>query len=359
MPRRGEVRLPTCDGRGVAKTRGMLKRVFVGMLAVACAIGVWAQYKVGDKVEVKWGSTWYAAEVKALAGASQWKIGYDGYGENWDEVVGPDRIRVRGASTQATATTAPNTQSNTSSASSGASAPAVPAPQETFPWPERPAGAKAGLDGAFLRVESWFFNGRVTLENQGWFFTKDGRVARTPRGGFEAKAFAAAKQARKTDGVYWIEGDKLFVKWANKAKVEEHKFARKGDDLEIGGLFASRAGSFKKGWRADVSYEGGATASGGGVFVASSSTLTFRRDGTFSRHAIGSASMATTHGTVGGGSAGTADGTYEFEGYTLTLKHAEGREERFTVFGAFGRDSQGAPDHLWREGTMLERQAAK
>lgn len=326
----------------------MLKRILVSVLALAGAVA-WAQdLKVGDKVEVQWGSTWYAAEVKAIDGPSRWKIGYDGYGANWDEVVGPDRIRARGAAA------GPTTQGRSTSKTS-----TVPALQQEFPWPERPAGAKAGLEGAFLRVESWFFNGSVSFENQGWFFTRNGRVALTPKGGFEAQAFSQAAKARKSDGVYWIAEGKLFVRWANKAKTEEYKFAHKEDDLEIGGLFASRVSGFRKGWRGDVTFEGGATASGGGAFAASSNTLTLRRDGTFGRVTMGSASIATSEGTRGGSSSSATDGTYEFEGHTLTLKHGDGREERFTVFGAFDRDAQGAPEYLWRDGMMMERQAVK
>lgn len=334
----------------------MLKRIIASALALIASVA-WAQnFKVGDKVEVEWRSVWYAAEIKSVEGPNRWKIGYDGYGANWDEVVGPERIRPRGAAVKPeTVAPAQPTVTNTTKASATTASTPAAAPQETFPWPERPAGAKAGLEGVFLRVESWFFNGRASINNQGWFFTKDGRVAKDPKGGFDAQAFSRAATARKTDGVYWIEDGKLFLCWANKTKIEEHKFARKGDDLEIGGLFASRVPGFKKGWRADVSFEGGATSSGGGSFAASSNTLSFRRDGTFGRTAIGSVSVTTSDGTRGSSSTSASDGTYEFDGYTLTLKHADGREERFTVFGAFSRDAQGAPEYLWREGTMMQR----
>ena len=362
---RGVCRL-AASGRARLKRTPMLKRIFVSALSLVGSV-VWAaDFKVGDKVEVEWRSVWYAAEVKAVEGPDRWKIGYDGYGANWDEVVGPDRIRARGAAAKSqtssavrqspTVSTQPN---STATSATTTSANAAQASQEEFPWPERPAGAKAGIEGGFLRVQSWFFNGRASMENQGWFFTKDGRVAMTPKGGFDAQAFSKAATARKTDGVYWIEDGRLLVRWANKAKTEEHKFARKGDDLEIGGLFASRVPGFKKGWRADVRFEGGATSSGGGAFAATSNTLTLRRDGTFGRFALGSASVTTVDGTHGGSSSSASDGTYEFDGYTLTLKHADGREERFTVFGAFSRDAQGAPEYLWREGQMMQRLEAK
>lgn len=52
---------------------------------------------VGGKIDVAWHGVWYPATIKAgpnAAGACQ--IGYDGYGSNWDEWVGADRMRRRG-----------------------------------------------------------------------------------------------------------------------------------------------------------------------------------------------------------------------------------------------------------------------
>lgn len=43
-------------------------------------------------VMVEWHGTWYAAEVLRRSGARHY-IHYTGYGANWDEWVGPDRIR--------------------------------------------------------------------------------------------------------------------------------------------------------------------------------------------------------------------------------------------------------------------------
>lgn len=52
-----------------------------------------ATFKVGDKITVEWKGSNYPATVTAVAGANQYKIHYDGYGAEWDEVVGPSRIR--------------------------------------------------------------------------------------------------------------------------------------------------------------------------------------------------------------------------------------------------------------------------
>lgn len=51
---------------------------------------------VGDKAQVLWKGTWYPASVLKAKG-SQCFIHYDGYGSNWDEWVGPNRIKITGA----------------------------------------------------------------------------------------------------------------------------------------------------------------------------------------------------------------------------------------------------------------------
>lgn len=49
----------------------------------------------GDHVEVEWKGTWYAARVvEAKTWPETYVIHYDGYGEEWDEEVGLDRIRA-------------------------------------------------------------------------------------------------------------------------------------------------------------------------------------------------------------------------------------------------------------------------
>ncbi len=56
--------------------------------------------EVGTKTQVKWKGSWYKAKVlkrkpnKAL-------ITYDGYGSNWDEWVGPERIKCSFAAASA------------------------------------------------------------------------------------------------------------------------------------------------------------------------------------------------------------------------------------------------------------------
>lgn len=53
------------------------------------------QLAVGDPIQVRWGGRWWPATVIRLGGQGRYGIHYDGYGPEWDEVVGLDRIRLR------------------------------------------------------------------------------------------------------------------------------------------------------------------------------------------------------------------------------------------------------------------------
>jgi len=53
-------------------------------------------YPAGSPVVVHWGGRWWNAQVVSVLGADQWQIHYEGWSSDWDEAVGPDRIRARG-----------------------------------------------------------------------------------------------------------------------------------------------------------------------------------------------------------------------------------------------------------------------
>ncbi len=51
-------------------------------------------YKVGDKLQVKWKGNWYPANVLEVKGG-KYKIRYDGYDSSWDEWIDLDRIKPK------------------------------------------------------------------------------------------------------------------------------------------------------------------------------------------------------------------------------------------------------------------------
>ena len=298
-------------------------------------------WKTGDRIEAYSAGKWYPGKI-VESEVARWKVTYDGYGSNWDEWLKFDRIRLPTVA---------------ATGADGKPAAAVNARATTFGWPERPAGAKGGLQGAWLRMETYYWSGSLSFSNYGWFFTQSGRVSRAPSGGFNFEDFEKATQAGKEDGVYWITGDKITIRWADGSKDWEYSFEKKGDELRLDGIGATPVEGFKAGWRLDGEYEGGASLGGGAL--AASSTIVFRKDGTFARSSI-SSFKSTGDGTeISGGSQSAAAGTYEFNGHTLTLSPNDGATTRYTVFAFGEKDAEGRPEYIYRDGTMMRNQQMK
>ena len=51
-----------------------------------------SRWKRGDRVEVSWKGSWYAASVVAV-GQGRYRVHYDGWDSSWDEWVEPARVR--------------------------------------------------------------------------------------------------------------------------------------------------------------------------------------------------------------------------------------------------------------------------
>jgi hypothetical protein len=66
------------------------------LLSLALAGQAFAECKQGDKADVLWQGSWYPATVLHGNG-DRCFIHYDGYESSWDEWVGPDRIKLKGA----------------------------------------------------------------------------------------------------------------------------------------------------------------------------------------------------------------------------------------------------------------------
>ena len=53
------------------------------------------KFKIGDRVKVEWHREFYPAVVVGIVGPERYRIHYEGYGNEWDENVGRDRIQAR------------------------------------------------------------------------------------------------------------------------------------------------------------------------------------------------------------------------------------------------------------------------
>lgn len=52
-------------------------------------------YKLKDRVRVEWHGQIYPATVTGIVGQEQYRVTYDGYDHEWDEIVGLSRIQPR------------------------------------------------------------------------------------------------------------------------------------------------------------------------------------------------------------------------------------------------------------------------
>lgn len=52
-------------------------------------------YKIGDRVRVEWHGTMYPAVIVGIVGQERYRIHFDGYGDEWDDTVGLNRIQQR------------------------------------------------------------------------------------------------------------------------------------------------------------------------------------------------------------------------------------------------------------------------
>ena len=233
-------------------------------------------------------------------------------------------------------------------------APQGPAPPgATLPWPAIPRGARTPIEGAFYVQRTYMtMGGGISLNHESYFFTSNGRFSNSPSGGVNLAALAAQPAASRYEGSYWIEGQELVMAWADGSKPWRSKFEGDARSIVIGSSFASRQTPFPRGWRLDGSYEGGASIGGG---TSSSSTIRFRRDGTFTRGSSVAIVSSTSRSDVTAGGSAAGGGTYEFDGFMLTLRE-NGAERKFTVFAYGERDASGRPEHIFNQGLMMKRQ---
>jgi hypothetical protein len=53
------------------------------------------QHKIGDRVMADWHGHYYPALIIGVVGPERYRIHYEGYGNEWDENVGAERIKAK------------------------------------------------------------------------------------------------------------------------------------------------------------------------------------------------------------------------------------------------------------------------
>ena len=53
------------------------------------------QYRIGDRVKSEWHGHYYPAVIVGIVGPERYRVHYEGYGSEWDEYVGRERLRTK------------------------------------------------------------------------------------------------------------------------------------------------------------------------------------------------------------------------------------------------------------------------
>ncbi len=215
-----------------------------------------------------------------------------------------------------------------------------------------PAG-RAIEGGLYFRIQSYFIGTSLSINQEHFAFWPDGRMVRgVPKGGLEFFDYAAARQKEPSNtGTYRIAGNKITFNMAD-GKSETHDFKRVPGGFNLDGIFTSRQKSYKPNQRLAGLYDGGASASGGGTYVANVKSLEFAANGTFKGSTIGALSADTSAGTMTGSSETQDAGTYTLGGNTLVLRHKGGAVTRHTVYPY---DMGGGKTAINVDGVMLHK----
>jgi hypothetical protein len=63
--------------------------------AKAMQAAVKNRYKMGEHVRVEWHGQIYGAQITGIVGEEKYRVRYEGYGPEWDEIVGLSRIQPK------------------------------------------------------------------------------------------------------------------------------------------------------------------------------------------------------------------------------------------------------------------------
>jgi hypothetical protein len=178
---------------------------------------------------------------------------------------------------------------------------------------------------------------QIALRAQDYYILLPGDkvVLGLPAGGLDAAAIEKYCAANPQNvGSYTLKDGQMNITWNDgKRKPDswKHVVLQNGEE-EMGGAMWMKGLPFPAGHKLDGTYKWSASAgSGTDRAVAAAGSIILKADGTFSRKAVGSV-RASGGETVGATAENEQNGTYELNGYTMTLKPKVGAATRHTFF---------------------------
>jgi hypothetical protein len=182
------------------------------------------------------------------------------------------------------------------------------------------------------------------------YYFHNGSVVLNPIAGGHSLDVEAERAAHpKAVGTYRLANGQLTLTFPGSnqtAKFEDEK-----------GCFGWDAGSFcpvevfKPGTTLNTTFTGGASAGGGGVM--SSTTITFKPEGTYQRDSVATFTSSSSASTVSGGSTGQESGRYRIDGTAMHLMPNGGKETVVTTFPYDDGTTGPAPRRVYFGGAML------
>jgi hypothetical protein len=90
---RGKLSFAPASGPGTQPPARMRERATASASASA---GPRSVYREGERVRVEWHGSMYPATITGVLGDDRYRVHYEGYGNEWDEDVGLNRIQRKG-----------------------------------------------------------------------------------------------------------------------------------------------------------------------------------------------------------------------------------------------------------------------
>lgn len=215
------------------------------------------------------------------------------------------------------------------------------------------ASASSKIEGVYLSSIQFFNKFGSTLDYQFYILYKDGKAFNgVPPGGPEAMDLAAAEKADPTIVGTWKEsGGNVTITWGGGR--ESSVFPRKPDgSLDLKRGVSTRLVPLPEGGKLTGTFSRMSVGGGKGATGSTSTSITFRPDGTFSGSYVSVMSIAgIDKGSI---TERKGDGTYSVKGHTITLGGGGG-EPASLLFATYKSEPPTSPEIVYLGGGYMLR----